>query len=825
MSQRQYDILIGLLIAAAVIVAGVLVFIWYQEYRAERPQPPTAEDDSWQRVQTAGRLLAGTAADYPPFAYYNDDFQLDGFDVALIREIGQRLGVQAEIKDQIFDSLNNELQLGNIDVAIAAISVTADRNAVVDFSSVYYVSQDAVLFRDGDPTSSIGSVNDLASRRIGVERGSVFENWLQTTLVDPGLMPAGNLLAYQKAEHALRDLREERNDAVIMDLPPAEAAVAAGGVKLVAQGLNPQAFAIALPKGARTLQAQINSALLSMQNDGRLVQLIQQYLRVPPEQILPTPSPNPTPTPGPTTSPPPCVDGLSFVQDLSYDDRNMTVPPIVPPGQVFSKGWRVRNSGTCTWDASYVFRFVGGNTPAAQMNGQPTAVVGTVPPGATYDIYVNLIAPLAPGTYQGFWAMHNGRNQAFGDRVWVGIRVPAPATVTPPPTQTPAPGINFTVDRTNIQQGECVTFSWNTQNVRQVYFYRDGEPWQQNQVGTQGSRVECPPYTLGYFLRVVKPDNSVETRQITIYVTPVTDAPRITQFVAAPPQVTAGQCINMQWNVEGDVENVSISGNGTLLWATAPVRGRLQNCPANVGTTEYVLMATGPGGSSTARQYVGVNAPSTATPVPTAAPSAPIINAFGVTPDQVQVNECVRITWTTSGGTTGVRLLRDRTTLLDNANLSGTLQDCPATAGTVVYRLEASNGVGETAVSEAPVGVVTAPEENPLANTSWTLTGINGNATLAGTTLGATFGGDGQVNGFGGCNNFSAGYAVSGSNITVGAPISSSLACASPPGVMEQEAAYFNLLPQAVRFEQPARSGLLLLYNSAGEEILRYVLR
>ena len=49
-------------------------------------QPP--QDDSWQKVKEAGVLRVGTSADYPPFEYYNDQFKLDGFDLALIEAIG-----------------------------------------------------------------------------------------------------------------------------------------------------------------------------------------------------------------------------------------------------------------------------------------------------------------------------------------------------------------------------------------------------------------------------------------------------------------------------------------------------------------------------------------------------------------------------------------------------------------------------------------------------------------------------------------------------------------------------------------------------------------
>ena len=72
------------------------------------------------------------------------------------------------------------------------------------------------------------------------------------------------------------------------------------------------------------------------------------------------------------------------------------------------------------------------------MGGQPTYIKGSVPPGGTYDISVNMVAPQQPGVYQGFWQMVNAKGTAFGTTVYVGIQVVAP-TAVPAPTQTPSP--------------------------------------------------------------------------------------------------------------------------------------------------------------------------------------------------------------------------------------------------------------------------------------------------------------------------------------------------------------------------------------------------
>lgn len=838
MNKRDYDVLLTILIVAAVAIAGILLYwIFRSSGGGGSVIPPTAAppitDDSWSQIQAAGNMVVGTSLDYPPFAYYNDQFQPDGFDIALIREVVQRLGVRVELRDMAFDGLGGALLIGQIDAAIGAISVTPERESQVRFSSVYYVSEDAVLARQDSPITNIQTVEQMAGQRIGVQRGSVYETWLQTTLVETGLTSANNLFVYETADAAVRDLREQRIDLVVGDLLPAETAVSQGGVKLVGRGLNLQRYAIAMAPGSAALQAEINRALLELQNSGRLNQLIQQYLGIPPEEVIPPPTPTATPvaTPQPTAttpfitpSPTPCIDGMRYVADLNLDDRNMTAPPVMNPGQGFQKGWRIQNSGSCPWNTAYRLVYVAGNSPEARMGGQPTPIQAIVSPGQQYDIFVNLIAPLTPGTYQGFWQMTNDRGVPFGDRIWVGIQVPAPPTATPPPTQTPSPNISFTVDRTSIRQGECVTFSWSATNVSAVYFYANGEAWQNNQVPAQGNRVVCPPTTTTYNLRVVKPDGTVEVRQIAITVQPAIDAPVIRQFAVNPPQITVGQCVTIQWQVEGNVNRVTLYSNGVPIWDGAPLRGNLQNCPPGAGTIEYSVQAVGPGGTSRAQEYVNVVNPATATAVPTPIPEAPRIDAFSVNPTQIEVNQCVLVTWATSGGTSQVQLKRNGAIVIDNAQLAGSAQDCLSVAGTVVYRLEARSANGQLDSRELAVIVTEAPPQNPLANTSWNLIGLNNEGLIFGSIITITFTDNGQVNGSGGCNTYQGRYTVNGTSISISDISQTQQLCAEPAGIMEQEAAYFRALSAAFTFELPPEStNLLIIRDNRSIEILRYV--
>ena len=170
----------------------------------------------------------------------------------------------------------------------------------------------------------------------------------------------------------LPDLANGLIDYVLADLQPAEEAVETGAFKIAAEGVNEQLISIAMPQGASRLQAELNAALLTLQNSGRLADLAEQYMGLDPDEIEPIPTPDPS---LPTATPPPaagCIDSMQWVSDLSYDDQNMTNLPKLAPGEMFQKGWRVRNTGTCTWDDTYSLVPVEGTN----MGGQPVTCSG-----------------------------------------------------------------------------------------------------------------------------------------------------------------------------------------------------------------------------------------------------------------------------------------------------------------------------------------------------------------------------------------------------------------------------------------------------------------
>lgn len=124
--------------------------------------------------------------------------------------------------------------------------------------------------------------------------------------------------------------------------------------------------------------------------------------------LLPTSTPLPTPTVVilPTATATTICDQASFVQDVTVPDGTT-----FPAGSSFTKTWRIRNIGSCTWTTDYAVVFESGNS----MNGPASQnITSAVAPGQTVDLSLNLRAPGAPGAYRSNYKLRNAAGVLFG---------------------------------------------------------------------------------------------------------------------------------------------------------------------------------------------------------------------------------------------------------------------------------------------------------------------------------------------------------------------------------------------------------------------------
>ncbi len=131
---------------------------------AQTPQPNLVKD---------GVLTVCTDMPYEPFEFEKAGVPT-GFDVDLVREVAERLGLDLDMVDTAFDDIasGESLNKRRCDVAISAMTITGERARVVNFSSPYFDARQAMVVAKG---SGLAGLDDLAGKKIGVQGGTTGE--------------------------------------------------------------------------------------------------------------------------------------------------------------------------------------------------------------------------------------------------------------------------------------------------------------------------------------------------------------------------------------------------------------------------------------------------------------------------------------------------------------------------------------------------------------------------------------------------------------------------------------------------------------------------
>lgn len=243
------------------------------ETEADATEADTTEEAAVSEAVADGVLTVGTNAEFPPFEYVGDDGEADGFDIALIKAVGEKMGVEVQVENMEFASLVSSI--GNkIDIAIAGMTVTDERKETVDFSESYYDAVQYVLLPEG---SDIATADDLVGKTIGVQLGTTGD-FIATDI------EGTTVSSYNKGVDAVNDLVNGRVDCVIIDKNPAlvfadkfkdNGVVAVDGAQF---NFETEQYAIAMPKGDTALADAINNAIEELKADGTFDELVKTYI-------------------------------------------------------------------------------------------------------------------------------------------------------------------------------------------------------------------------------------------------------------------------------------------------------------------------------------------------------------------------------------------------------------------------------------------------------------------------------------------------------------------------------------------------------------------
>ena len=219
---------------------------------------------------TAGKLTMSTNAAFPPYEMTTDSGDFEGIDVEVAGAIAEKLGLELQVDDMDFDAALLAAQNGKSDIVMAGVTVTDERQKVMDFSDTYAEGIQSIIVPED---SDIASADDLSGKAIGTQRGTTGYIYCTDDFGED------NVIAYDDGLTAVQALNNGQVDAVVIDNAPAKSFVEANpGLKILDTAYAQEDYAIGVAKGNTALLDAINSALEELQADGTLQAIVDKYI-------------------------------------------------------------------------------------------------------------------------------------------------------------------------------------------------------------------------------------------------------------------------------------------------------------------------------------------------------------------------------------------------------------------------------------------------------------------------------------------------------------------------------------------------------------------
>lgn len=232
-------------------------------------------------AMAADKIVFGIALEpYPPFSMKSGNGDWSGFEPELIKALCERMHAQCPLKEVAWDGLIPALQSSQIDVILNSLSITEERQKVIDFSEPYY--QTPAMWVADKSLELVTTPEGLKGKLIGVQ-GSTSN----ATFAKAYYAKGSTLRYYATQDDMIADLQSGRIDVMLADALTIEPILkSAAGAGLADKGLAPKdplfgsGIGAAMRKGDSALQQRINTALAALKADGTYDQIRSRYFSV-----------------------------------------------------------------------------------------------------------------------------------------------------------------------------------------------------------------------------------------------------------------------------------------------------------------------------------------------------------------------------------------------------------------------------------------------------------------------------------------------------------------------------------------------------------------
>ena len=231
----------------------------------------TAAETAAAELKTieSGKLIMSTNAAFPPYEMVADDGSFEGIDVEVAGAIAEKLGLELVVDDMDFDAALLAVQQNKSDIVMAGVTVTEDRQLVMNFSDSYATGVQVVIVKEGSDVT----LDNLGEKMIGTQRGTT--GYIYTS----GDYGDDHVTAYDNGASAVQALLNGQVDCVVIDSAPAEAFVASNaGLTILDTEYVTESYAIGVNKDNTALLDAINQALAELTADGTVQSIVDKYI-------------------------------------------------------------------------------------------------------------------------------------------------------------------------------------------------------------------------------------------------------------------------------------------------------------------------------------------------------------------------------------------------------------------------------------------------------------------------------------------------------------------------------------------------------------------
>lgn len=224
-----------------------------------------------EKVNEKKKIVIGTSTDYKPFEFHDENNKIVGFDIDFANYLAKELNYEIEIKDMKFEDLMENVKDKKVDMAIAGIAPTEEREKYADFSDLYYLAKSIVVF---EKENNFKNLESLDGKTLGVLSDSVQK---EDALDIQSQVKNLKIVEKNNVEEMLQGLKTGELDAIVIEDTIVNNLVGKElkSIELVQDDIRGNV--VMLPKGSEEVD-KVNEIVKEMKTNGELDKLIEKWV-------------------------------------------------------------------------------------------------------------------------------------------------------------------------------------------------------------------------------------------------------------------------------------------------------------------------------------------------------------------------------------------------------------------------------------------------------------------------------------------------------------------------------------------------------------------